>query len=166
MGLEIERKFLVKGISYRTEAYSFYDMIQGYIASVNGRSVRVRITDSEAMITIKGPSDSKGMSRFEWNHRIERKEAFELMELCQGDKIEKRRYLVHSGPHVFEVDEFHGANEGLVIAEVELFSENEVFKKPDFIGAEVTGDHRYYNAHLTTNPFREWEKEKKADFNS
>jgi adenylate cyclase len=158
MGLEIERKFLVKGKTYRSDAYKYYDMVQGYIAHVDGRSVRIRITDNESLITIKGPTDKRGMSRFEWNQRIDRKDALELMELCQGGKIEKRRYLVHSGPHVFEVDEFHGANEGLVIAEVELSSEDEIFQKLDFIDAEVTGDHRYYNAYLTTHPFNEWNK--------
>ncbi len=163
MGLEIERKFLVKGDGYRTEAYKYYDMIQGYIANDNGRSVRVRITDNEALVTVKGPSDRKGMTRYEWNHSIDRKEALELMELCQGGKIEKRRYLVHSGPHVFEVDEFHGANEGLVIAEVELFSEDEIFKKLDFIGEEVTGDHSYYNAYLTQHPYSGWKKGKAGE---
>ena len=159
MGLEIERKFLVKGNDYRNEAYKYYDMVQGYIAHENGRSVRIRITNTESLITIKGPTDAKGMSRYEWNHTIDKRDAVELMELCQGSKIEKRRYLVHSGPHVFEIDEFHGENEGLVIAEVELTSENEVFQKPDFIGDEVTGDKRYYNAHLTRDPYKNWKKE-------
>lgn len=159
MGLEIERKFLVKGNDYRNEAYKYYDMVQGYIAHENGRSVRIRITNTESLITIKGPTDAKGMSRYEWNHTIDKRDAVELMELCQGSKIEKRRYLIHSGPHVFEIDEFHGENEGLVIAEVELTSENEVFQKPDFIGDEVTGDKRYYNAHLTRDPYKNWKKE-------
>lgn len=159
MGLEIERKFLVKGNDYRNEAYKYYDMVQGYIAHENGRSVRIRITNTESLITIKGPTDAKGMSRYEWNHTIDKRDAVELMELCQGSKIEKRRYLVHSGPHVFEIDEFHGESEGLVIAEVELTSENEVFQKPDFIGDEVTGDKRYYNAHLTRDPYKNWKKE-------
>lgn len=159
MGLEIERKFLVKGNDYRNEAYKYYDMVQGYIAHENGRSVRIRITNTESLITIKGPTDAKGMSRYEWNHTIDKRDAVELMELCQGSKIEKRRYLVHSGPYVFEIDEFHGENEGLVIAEVELTSENEVFQKPDFIGDEVTGDKRYYNAHLTRDPYKNWKKE-------
>ena len=159
MSVEIERKFLVKNDSYRTQAYGHYEILQGYIAHENGRSVRVRITDKEAILTIKGPSDSKGMSRFEWNHLIQADEARELFELHQSGAIEKTRYLVHSGPHVFEVDEFHGENEGLVMAEVELSSETESFEKPDFIGKEVTGDHRYYNAYLATNPFKTWSKE-------
>ena len=112
MAIEIERKFLVKGTTYKTQAYDHYEILQGYIAHENGRSVRVRITDKEAILTIKGPSDSKGMSRYEWNHLISVDEARELFELHQSGAIEKTRYLVHSGPHVFEVDEFHGENEG------------------------------------------------------
>lgn len=156
MAIEIERKFLVKGTSYKTAAFSSYEIRQGYISNENGRSVRVRITDKEAVLTIKGPSDNRGMSRYEWNHQISLEDALELFELKQNGAIEKRRYLVHSGPHVFEVDEFYGENEGLVIAEVELASEDEVFEKPSFIGAEVTGDHRYYNAYLTEHPFTKW----------
>lgn len=158
MAIEIERKFLVNGTQYKSAAYSHYDMVQGYIAHENGRSVRVRITDSEAIMTIKGPSDQRGMSRYEWNHLIPADEARELLELHQGGLIDKTRYLVHSGPHVFEIDEFHGENEGLVMAEVELGSEDEPFEKPSFIGKEVTGDKRYYNAYLTVHPFKEWDK--------
>lgn len=158
MSIEIERKFLVKGTAYRTLAFRSYEILQGYLAHENGRSVRIRITDKEALLTIKGPSDSKGMSRYEWNHQIPVDDARELFELHQNGTIEKTRYLVHSGPHVFEVDEFHADNEGLVIAEVELGSEDEPFEKPAFIGKEVTGDHRYYNAWLTEHPFKEWPK--------
>jgi len=156
MAIEIERKFLVTSTAYKKAAYNFYDMVQGYIAHEKGNSVRVRITNTEAVMTIKGPSDSKGMSRYEWNHQIPVEDAKELMKLSQGGVIEKRRYLVHSGPHVFEIDEFYGDNEGLVIAEVELQSENETFEKPSFVGKEVTGDRRYYNAYLTTNPYKSW----------
>lgn len=159
MAIEIERKFLVKGTTYKNQAYDHYEILQGYIAHENGRSVRVRITDKEAILTIKGPSDNKGMSRYEWNHLISVDEARELFELHQSGAIEKTRYLVHSGPHVFEVDEFHGENDGPVMAEVELNSENETFVKPDFIGKEVTGDHRYYNAYLATNPYKTWKKD-------
>ncbi|MBO5811621.1 MAG: CYTH domain-containing protein [Bacteroidaceae bacterium] len=156
MAIEIERKFLVTSTAYKKAAYNFYDMVQGYIAHEKGNSVRVRITNTEAVMTIKGPSDSKGMSRYEWNHQIPVEDAKELLKLSQGGVIEKRRYLVHSGPHVFEIDEFYGDNEGLVIAEVELQSENETFEKPSFVGKEVTGDRRYYNAYLTTNPYKSW----------
>ena len=158
MAIEIERKFLVTSTAYKKAAYNFYDMVQGYIAHEKGNSVRVRITNTEAVMTIKGPSDSKGMSRYEWNHQIPVEDAKELLKLSQGGVIEKRRYLVHSGPHVFEIDEFYGDNEGLVIAEVELQSENETFEKPSFVGKEVTGDRRYYNSQLLKNPFTKWEK--------
>lgn len=163
MGLEIERKFLVRNKDYVKAAYGKYDIRQGYIAHQNGNSVRIRITNSEAILTIKGPSDEAGMSRFEWNHRIDESDALELIKLCGGGLIDKTRYLVHSGPHVFEVDEFHGENEGLVIAEVELKSETEAFEKPDFIGNEVTGDRRYYNAYLTVNPYSSWDIPVKAE---
>ncbi|HBA12755.1 MAG TPA: adenylate cyclase [Bacteroidales bacterium] len=158
MAVEIERKFLVKDASYRNLAFRHYEIRQGYIANEDGRSVRVRITDNEAVLTIKGPSDSRGMSRYEWSQLISVEDALELFKLHRNGCIEKRRYLVHSGPHVFEVDEFYGDNEGLVIAEVELNSEDEVFEKPDFIGKEVTGDDRYYNVNLAVNPFKNWEK--------
>ena len=96
------------------------------------------------------------MSRYEWEKEIPLAEAEELMKLCEPGVIDKTRYLVRSGKHVFEVDEFYGENEGLTMAEVELASENEPFVKPDFIGQEVTGDVRYYNAQLTRHPFKEW----------
>lgn len=158
MALEIERKFLVHNQEYVKAAFGHYDIVQGYIAHQNGNTVRIRISDNDALLTIKGPSDAAGISRFEWNHHIDVSDARELMKLCVEGVIEKRRYLVHSGPHVFEVDEFHGENEGLVVAEVELRSETEAFEKPDFIGEEVTGDRRYYNSHLLRNPFCLWGK--------
>jgi len=159
MHIEIERKFLVTNDSYQKKAYDHYEIIQGYIAYGKGISVRIRLTEKEAILTIKGRSDDAGVSRKEWNHLISRTDAEELMELVPGAFIKKTRYLVHSGPHVFEVDEFHEDNEGLVIAEVELGAENEPFDKPDFIGQEVTGDRRYYNAHLTINPYKNWPKD-------
>lgn len=159
MPLEIERKFLVTSQDYVKASFGHYDIVQGYIAHQNGNSVRIRITDNDALLTIKGPTNEAGMSRYEWNHHIDVNDAQELIKLCGGGLIEKRRYLVHSGPHVFEVDEFHGKNEGLVVAEVELQSETEAFEKPDFIGTEVTGDHHYYNAYLTRNPFTCWEED-------
>ncbi|MBO4499396.1 MAG: CYTH domain-containing protein [Bacteroidaceae bacterium] len=159
MALEIERKFLVKDKSYVKASFGHYDIKQGYIAHQNGNSVRIRISDKEALLTIKGPSDDKGMSRYEWNHHIELEEGLELIALCGDNLIEKSRYLVHSGPHVFEVDEFHGVNEGLVVAEVELQSETDAFEKPDFIGREVTGDRRYYNYHLLHCPYSSWNED-------
>lgn len=159
MSFEIERKFLVNGRDYVKASFDHYDIVQGYIAHQNGNSVRIRISDNGALLTIKGPSDVKGISRYEWNHQIDVADARELILLCGSTLIEKTRYLVHSGPHVFEVDEFHGENEGLVVAEVELHSETEPFETPDFIGQEVTGDRRYYNARLISHPYCSWQTE-------
>ena len=155
MPYEIERKFLVKG-DFRTQAYAKSRIIQGYISSAHGRTVRVRIRDARGYLTIKGPSDIGGLVRFEWEKEIPLSEALQLMKICEPGIIDKTRYLVKSGSHIFEVDEFYGDNEGLVMAEVELQSEDEPFEKPDFIGEEVTGDRRYYNSQLRQHPFKEW----------
>ncbi len=155
MPREIERKFLVKG-EYKSQAYAHSRIVQGYICSARGRTVRVRIRDKRGYLTIKGASNAIGMSRYEWEKEIPLAEAEELMKLCEPGVIDKTRYLVRSGKHVFEVDEFYGENEGLTMAEVELASEDEPFVKPDFIGQEVTGDVRYYNSQLMKHPFKEW----------
>ena len=156
MALEIERKFLVKNDSYKAMAYSASRIAQGYICSSRGRTVRVRIRDEKGYLTIKGPADSEGLGRYEWEKEIPMQEAQELMRLCEPGMIDKTRYLVKSGKHVFEVDEFYGENEGLTVAEVELESADESYEKPDFIGEEVTGDVRYYNSFLMKNPFTRW----------
>lgn len=155
MPQEIERKFLVKG-EYKSQAYAQSRIIQGYISSARGRTVRIRIRDEKGYLTIKGASDASGVSRYEWEKEIPLDEAGELMKICEPGVIDKTRYLVRSGKHIFEVDEFYGENEGLVVAEVELTSEDESFEKPDFIGQEVTGDVRYYNSQLMKHPFNEW----------
>lgn len=155
MGQEIERKFLVRG-EYKSQAYASSRIVQGYICSARGRTVRVRIRDTKGYLTIKGASDAAGMSRYEWEREIPLAEAEELMKLCEPGVIDKTRYLVRSGRHVFEVDEFYGDNQGLVVAEVELTSETEPFEKPAFIGREVTGDVRYYNSQLMKHPYAEW----------
>lgn len=155
-GLEIERKFLVKGDGYKQLAFDSSRIKQGYICSERGRTVRVRIRDSRGYLTIKGPSENGGLSRYEFEKEITLDEATQLMALCEPGIIDKRRYLVKSGNHTFEVDEFYGENEGLVMAEVELGSEDESYEKPDFIGEEVTGDRRYYNSQLRRNPFSVW----------
>lgn len=157
MPQEIERKFLVTG-EYRSKAYAHSRIVQGYISSARGRTVRVRIRDDKGYLTIKGASGASGLSRYEWEKEIPLDEAQELMEICEPGVIDKTRYLVRSGNHVFEVDEFYGENEGLVVAEVELSAENEPFVKPDFIGREVTGDIRYYNSQLRLRPYRSWER--------
>ena len=156
MALEIERKFLVLDDSYKGEALSSSHIVQGYICSERGRTVRVRIRDHQGFITIKGPSEQGGLVRYEFEQEIALDDAHELMKLCEAGIIDKTRWLVKSGHHTFEVDEFHGDNDGLVVAEVELASENEPFKKPHFIGKEVTGDRRYYNSQLRRNPFNKW----------
>ena len=155
-GLEIERKFLVRNDDYKRQAYNSSRICQGYICSGHGRTVRVRILDQRGYLTIKGPSNKDGISRYEFEKEITLDEAKNLMLLCEPGRIDKTRYLVKSGDHTFEVDEFYGENEGLVIAEVELNSEDEPYEKPDFIGQEVTGDKRYYNSHLRVNPFSLW----------
>jgi CYTH domain-containing protein len=155
-GLEIERKFLVAGDDYKRQAYSSSRIQQGYICSGHGRTVRVRIRDARGYLTIKGPAIGGGFSHYEFEKEITLTEAEELMKLCEPGLIDKTRYLVKSGQHIFEVDEFYGENAGLVIAEVELGSEDEPYKKPDFIGKEVTGDKRYNNSHLRKEPFSKW----------
>lgn len=153
--IEIERKFLVNG-EYKSLARSSSRICQGYICSERGRTVRIRLRDSDGFLTIKGPSDSSGMSRFEWEKKITFEEAKALLKLCVGGVIDKTRYLVDFGAHTFEVDEFYGDNEGLTMAEVELKSVDEEFLRPEFLGEEVTGDRRYYNSELMKNPYKNW----------
>lgn len=157
-GIEIERKFLVHkaGRPYREAAYASSRISQGYICSQRGRTVRVRIRDGRGFLTIKGPSGTDGLSRYEFEKEITLDEATHLMELCEPGRIDKTRYLVRSGRHVFEVDEFYGENDGLVVAEVELHSPDEPFAKPAFIADEVTGDRRFYNSSLMKAPFSLW----------
>ena len=155
---EIERKFLVLDDSYKQLSYGSSHIIQGYICSERGRTVRVRIRDERAYLTIKGPSMNGGLSRYEFEREIPFADAQQMMLFCEPGIIDKTRWLVKSGPHTFEVDEFHGENNGLVVAEVELSSEEEAFEKPHFIGKEVTGDRRYYNSQLRANPYCNWPK--------
>ena len=156
MPLEIERKFLVSG-EFKELSFKSYRIIQGYLSTERGRTVRVRLRDGQGFLTIKGPANNGGFSRFEWEKEITAEEAGDLLNLCAGKVIDKIRYLV-KGPdgHVFEVEEFHGDNEGLVIAEIELKSEKEDFIRPDWLGEEVTGDRRYYNSLLLNNPYINW----------
>lgn len=156
MAIEIERKFLVLDDSYKRESFSSSHIRQGYLCSERGKTIRVRIRDEQAFLTIKGPSVDGGLSRHEFEYEIPLDDAEKLMTLCEPGLIDKRRWLVKSGDHVFEVDEFFGDNEGLVMAEVELRRANEEPKMPHFIGQEVTGDRRYYNSQLRRNPYRSW----------
>ncbi len=157
-GMEIERKFMVRGNSYRQLAYASDRIKQGYICSGHGRTVRVRLRGGRGYLTIKGPSLDGGLSRYEFEKEITPDEAEQLFRLCEPGIIDKTRYLVKSGQHTFEVDEFYGENEGLVMAEVELSAPDEPYEKPVFIGKEVTGDRRFYNSHLRVNPFSAWGK--------
>ncbi|GAA3739972.1 MULTISPECIES: CYTH domain-containing protein [Flavobacterium] len=156
--IEIERKFLVKSDDFKKQAFAQNDIAQGYLSSVPERTVRVRIKGHKGFITIKGISNTAGMSRFEWENEIPLDEAQELLKLCEKGKIEKTRYEIKSGKHVFEVDEFYGENDGLIMAEIELNSEGETFEKPEWLGEEVTNDERYYNAYLSKNPYKDWQK--------
>ena len=155
--MEIERKFLVKDASYRQQARSSSHIRQGYLNSGHGCTVRVRMRDDEAFLTIKGPSLDGGLSRYEFEKAITTDEASHLMQLCEPGIIDKTRYLVDYNGHTFEVDEFHGDNEGLVIAEVELRAPDEPYEQPPFIGQEVTGNRRYYNSHLRRYPYKDWD---------
>lgn len=160
MAQEIERKFLVVDDSYRRLAFAKSRIKQGYICSERGRTVRVRIRDGKGFLTIKGASNNAGLSRYEWEKEIPENEAEELMRLCEnGIFIDKARYLVKSGKHTFEVDEFYGKNEGLVVAEVELSTEDEPYEKLPFLGEEVTGQVKYYNSFLLRAPYCTWKPE-------
>ena len=155
MAQEIERKFLVIG-DFKSQAFEQSRIVQGYISSARGRTVRVRIRNGRGYLTIKGASNESGTSRYEWEKELPLHEAEELMKLCEPGVIDKTRYLVRSGKHIFEVDEFYGENEGLIVAEVELNAEDEAFVKPSFIGQEVTGEVRYYNSQLMRKPYTTW----------
>ena len=153
--IEIERKFLVVSEAFKSDALRQNQIAQGYLSTHTERTVRVRIKGEKGYLTIKGESNETGLSRFEWEKEISVEEAKQLLLLCEKGVIEKIRYEIQVGEHLFEVDEFLGENEGLVIAEVELQSESEIFEKPSWLGIEVTQDHRYYNSYLSQNIKRE-----------
>lgn len=155
MGLEIERKFLING-DYKKHAVKSLTIKQGYISTVHGITVRVRLKDKKGYLTIKGSTGESGLSRYEWEKEIAYEEADELLGLCDSGIIDKTRYIIPAGNYTWEVDEFHGENEGLVMAEIELKSESDTFSVPDWLGQEVTGDLRYYNSYIAKNPFTSW----------
>lgn len=160
MAQEIERKFRVRDDSFKALAYDHTRIEQGYISSGKGHTVRVRIRGDRGYLTIKGPSRDGGLSRYEFETEVAMADARELMQLCEPGMVQKERWLVRMADgHVFEVDEFFGDNEGLVMAEVELSAPDEPFLRPDFLGNEVTGDRRYYNAHLRRYPYCLWKGE-------
>lgn len=157
--IEIERKFLVTSDEYKTAAFAKNEIAQGYLNSTPERTVRVRIKGDKGYLTIKGKGNESGMSRFEWEKEIPVAEAKSLLELCEKGVISKTRFEIKVGIHVYEVDEFYGENQGLVVAEIELQSETESFEKPSWLGNEVTNNEQYYNAYLSKNPFKNWNKE-------
>ena len=156
MGQEIERKFLVKNNHFKNLAEEVTEIRQGYLSSVPERNVRIRINGDLGTITVKGIGNETGVMRYEWEKEIAIEEAQALLDICEPGKIQKKRYLVKQGDHLFEVDEFKGENEGLIIAEIELNSEEEEFVKPDWLGTEVTGLIKYYNSALLRNPYKNW----------
>jgi len=154
MGQEIERKFLVRGDDWRRLATG-KTYRQGYLSTVKERTVRVRTIDDKGFLTIKGIS--RGVSRSEFEYEIPAEEANQLLDdLCERPLIEKRRYKIPAGRHTWEVDEFFGENDGLIVAEIELASESEAFERPSWIGEEVSSDPRYFNANLIRNPYKNW----------
>jgi len=155
MSREIEKKFLVKG-DFKPFAAKKTRITQGYLSSIPERTVRIRIKGKSGYITIKGIGNESGTTRFEWEKEIPANEADLLLRICEPGVIDKTRYLVEYGDHTFEVDEFYGENAGLVLAEVELDSEDEKFAKPEWLGEEVTGDVKYYNSMLMKHPFTQW----------
>mgnify|MGYP001036905289 CR=1 FL=1 len=155
MNYEIERKFLVVG-NYKSDAYTHHHIVQGYLSSVPERVVRIRINNDKAYLTIKSTIEDSKFSRYEWEKEIPVEDAQDMLKFCEKDIIEKTRYLVNVGEHLFEVDEFYGSNQGLVMAEVELQSEDEEFEKPEWLGKEVTLDVRYYNSMLVKTPYSKW----------
>lgn len=156
MSVEIERKFLVNSTEFKQKAYQRNYIKQGFLNSDKNRVVRIRLKDDTGFLTIKGKSNKAGTTRFEWEKEIDKTDAQNLFMLCEKGIIEKYRYLVKVGNHIFEVDEFLGDNKGLLIAEVELTSENEFFKKPLWLGKEVTGQEKYYNSNISKHSFKDW----------
>jgi CYTH domain-containing protein len=154
--IEIERKFLVLSNAFINEAFTIKRIVQGYISSVPERTVRVRIKEDKGYLTIKGESTNNGTTRMEWEREISLADAEALLSICENGIIDKIRYEVKVGNHLYEVDVFSGENEGLIMAEIELEAENEIFEKPYWLGQEVTNDERFYNAYLSKKPFKTW----------
>ena len=154
--VEIERKFLVLSNDFINEAFSQKRIVQAYLSSNPDRTVRVRIKGDKGFITIKGKSNANGTSRLEWEREISVMDAETLLSICESGTIDKIRHEIKVGKHVYEVDIFSGENEGLVMAEIELQSEEESFEKPSWLGEEVTNDVRYHNAYLSKKPFLNW----------
>lgn len=157
--IEIERKFLVTSDDFKELAFKKTRIVQGFLNRDPERTVRIRIKGTEGFITVKGKGNESGASRFEWEKQITEKEAEALLEICEPGSIEKIRYEVKAGKHIFEVDEFLGENEGLIVAEVELSEEQETIELPNWAGNEVTGQTKYYNSQLSKQPYKKWNHE-------
>jgi len=155
--IEIERKFLITSQAFKNEAYTSTRIVQGFLNTHPERTVRVRIKGEKGFITVKGKSNEEGTIRAEWEKEIALGDAEMLLKLCEDGVIEKTRYEVKLGNHIFEVDEFFGKNEGLTVAEIELTSKDEVFEKPSWLGEEVTGQIQYYNSQLSQQPYNTWQ---------
>ena len=154
--VEIERKFLVTNRDFISESSENFRIVQGYLNSNPERTVRVRIKGKKGYITIKGKGNESGLTRFEWEKEIAISEAEALLQLCENGVIDKTRYNVMFENHLVEVDVFTGENDGLIVAEIELESENEIFSKPSWLGEEVTSEEKYYNAYLSNYPYTSW----------
>ena len=154
MAKEIERKFLVAHGAWRENIAEVHVFRQGYLNYDSLRTVRVRASEVTGYLTIKGITE--GLTRDEFEYEIPLSDALALLQLCEHPAIEKKRYIVPNGPHVWEVDVFEGANDGLVVAEIELGSEDEAFIKPNWLGNEVSGDRKYSNSALSLHPYKNW----------
>ena len=156
MAEEIERKFLVKNEDFKKESFNETKIVQGFLSTVPERTVRIRIKGNKGYITVKGIGNKSGVSRYEWEREISVEDATDLLKISEPGVIDKIRFNVKSGGHTFEIDEFYGENDGLIVAEVELDSEDEDFVKPSWLGEEVTGQVKYYNSMLMKTPYKTW----------
>lgn len=147
MATETERKFLVKG-KFRHLAIKKINILQAYLSDDPERTIRIRIASKKAFLTIKSKGAANSVTRSEWEFQVPVYYARQIMKICLPGKIEKTRYFIPAGKHIFEVDVFHDKNEGLIIAEIELSHEKEKYEKPDWLGEEVTGNPEYYNVNL------------------
>ena len=162
MGIEIEHKYLVNGDSYKWESAGKSEIMQGFLSRDPERTVRVRVRDDKGFITVKGRGTGAAHPEFEYEVPLE--DAMQLLTLCEPPVIVKTRYIVEHKGNRWEVDEFHGDNEGLVMAEVELSDTKETFEKPEFIADEVTGDPRFYNTYLRMKPFKLWKEALRPEY--
>lgn len=155
MADEIERKFLLRDDRWRAHIERSVRQVQGYLGSVETCSIRIRIEGDKASLNIK--SATLGVSRSEYDYPVPKNEAEEILEhLCRKPLIDKTRHFIQAGKHVWEIDEFHGDNDGLIVAEVELAHPDEAFERPDWLGEEVSYDTRYYNVCLVEHPYKDW----------